>query len=166
LNISLIATPHFAKREHQKVKKCPAWSNIFRGLSFKVAVTRFKNILLVEDDADDQAFFTQAIKDIAPAAQWVLAQNGHEAMQLLHSLRPLPDVIFLDLQMPVMDGFAFLRALKGDGRYNKIPVFVFSTTIFRMDECMELGARSCLQKPATDGELRDLLSEIFSRDLV
>lgn len=124
-------------------------------------MNRYKNILLVEDDSDDQMFFTEAINEIASSASWVITGNGREAIDLLPTLSPPPDLILLDLNMPVMDGFAFLRLIKQDKDYKHIPVVVFSTSRLRMEECYELGALACLRKPNSDEELQNILKDIF-----
>ena len=71
-----------------------------------------KHILLVDDDQDDRDFFREAILEILPTTQIREAQDGVQALELLKALNQnLPDLIFLDLNMPRMDGITFLERM-------------------------------------------------------
>ena len=70
-----------------------------------------KSIFLVEDDKDDQDFFTEALNEIANTKLFAIASNGIEALlRLKHSII-LPDIIFMDINMPVMNGIECLVEL-------------------------------------------------------
>jgi CheY-like chemotaxis protein len=86
------------------------------------------NILLVDDDSDDQSIFCDAIRSISTKVQCVTAQNGKEALTWLEKAKTLPDIIFLDINMPVMDGRETLKALKASDRFKEIPVTMYSTS--------------------------------------
>src|SRR4051812_2393850 len=107
-------------------------------------MNRYKNILLVEDDLDDQLFFAEAITDIEPPASLLIAKDGKHALELLRF--SIPDIIFLDLHTPGMTGFEFLIALRAEAKYKSIPVIVLSTTTFRKAECYKLGAITFIEK--------------------
>jgi CheY-like chemotaxis protein len=103
--------------------------------------------LLVEDDLDDVELFVDALKTIAEPVTLVIAHNGVEALGILATLQNPPDHIFLDINMPVMDGLECFRAIRRDLRLN-VPVTILSTK--HNDEsnalCDELEA-DCVEKP-------------------
>lgn len=123
-------------------------------------MSRKKSILIAEDDPDDQYFLRTAIDSVADHVELVFASNGREAIDYLDqqagsSGRPLPHVILLDLNMPVMDGLQTLRALKQSEALSFIPVVVYSTSRSEMDikESYSLGANSFIVKPVAFAEI-------------
>jgi CheY-like chemotaxis protein len=124
----------------------------------------FKTILLVDDDLDDHWIFREAIDEINKEIKCSTALNGKEALQLM-KLSPPPDIIFLDLNMPVMNGVEFLTTLKTSDKYKSIPVIIFSTSIQPRDiqKTKELGANLYFTKPF---EYKKLVSKLehFLRD--
>lgn len=102
---------------------------------------------LVDDDHDDHDFFKMAVGLIDPAITIHFAENGLIALKMLDSLAPKPDVIFLDLNMPVMGGLEFLEELNKTV-YKNIPVIVYSTSDERFfkQKALECGAVSYLPK--------------------
>ena len=115
------------------------------------------NIFLVEDDIDDQLFFIQAIKEIDNHIKYSIAHNGKDALVKLKIFRHLPDLIFLDINMPVMNGLEFLKHLKTETPYDQIPVIVFSATADIKEQVHRLGANGCITKR---GSINELKSEI------
>lgn len=107
-----------------------------------------EKILLVDDDADDQLFFCDALQEIDPNIKCELACNGQEALQLLMT-KPYPDLIFLDLNMPVMNGFDCLLEIRRQGQLDEVPVIIFTTTNEHsaIKRTYELGANAFLKKP-------------------
>ena len=85
-------------------------------------------ILAVDDDSEDFEFFTEAVKEIDSSIVVLKATNGHEALQVLDDHILMPDYIFLDINMPMMDGRACLGELKRSDRFKDIPVIMYSTT--------------------------------------
>lgn len=85
-------------------------------------------ILAVDDDAEDFEFFSDAIREIDSSITILRAANGHEALELLKSHVLMPDYIFLDINMPLMDGKACLHEIKKDPALKEIPVVMYSTT--------------------------------------
>ena len=71
-----------------------------------------KRIFLVDDDVDDQLMFKEVIETINPALQCDTAANGKIALDKLKESSAVPDIIFLDLNMPVMNGYDFLIQIK------------------------------------------------------
>lgn len=105
-------------------------------------------ILMVDDDEDDQMLFNEALKQVDNTVRFDTAPNGADALQKLKSAPP-PDIIFLDLNMPVMNGFECLKALKKEQFYQDIPIIIFTTAndTATIEKCKKLGASAFLHKP-------------------
>ncbi|HYC85455.1 MAG TPA: response regulator [Chryseosolibacter sp.] len=124
---------------------------------------RFR-ILLIDDDEDDRWLFSEAITRTLPAAECITIAGGVEALNLLRSGNsPLPHVIFLDLNMPGMDGLKCLEHMKGDPALRQIPVFVYSTSNFHRDieQAYRHGAEQFIIKPSDFNHLCSLLKELL-----
>ena len=121
-----------------------------------------KKILIVEDDLDDQFNFKEAINDLGAEMQYQIANNGHEAFEFLEKT-PAVDIIFLDLNMPLLDGFETLRTLKQTEKYWDIPVYILSTSNNKGDIslCNSLGAKEFVTKPSSFKEFRDWLRKVL-----
>ena len=124
---------------------------------------KIKHILLVDDDEDDRLFFVEAIQEIQPSLAYTLAVNGKKALQQLETIRELPDLIFLDINMPELNGFECLKELKRSERYKMIPVIMLSTSVSQkdMNYSMELGACKFFTKPSSYTKLCELLQKII-----
>jgi len=87
-------------------------------------------ILNVDDDAEDREIFQDAVREISPSIVCLSANNGIDAQSLWGSDRNFPtlDFIFLDINMPKMDGMELLRVIKKDNRFNRVPVYMLSTS--------------------------------------
>src|SRR5687767_1861065 len=109
-------------------------------------MTQYKNILLVEDDADDRLFFSEALEAVLPSATCSIANNGQHALDLLDTF-PLPDIIFLDTSLPIMNGIEFLRRIKSDDFYKDIPVVILASSRFNVEGWYEEGALLYIIKP-------------------
>jgi len=86
------------------------------------------NILLVDDDQDDQALFCEAVRNINPSIQCEILNNGAEALDSLMHASKLPDVVFLDINMPVMDGRKCLKEIKSIEKLKNIQVVIYTTS--------------------------------------
>lgn len=106
-------------------------------------------ILYADDDRDDCDLVSEALGAIDPKIECTMASDGSEALDLLHDDEMLPDYIFLDVNMPVMDGKRCLKELKKDARLKDIPVVIYSTTQDKEEikELYALGAEAYVQKP-------------------
>lgn len=113
-----------------------------------------KKNLLVEDDSDDQLLFTTAIDSLPLSIYCKTVNNGREALDHLNKIFDY-DLIFLYLNMPVMDGIDCLDLLKRHEKYRDLPVIMFTTSFNPADieKCKTLGVQSYFQKPSTFSEL-------------
>ena len=119
-------------------------------------------ILYVDDDPDDRQIFQEAIAAIDTAYVCITAQDGLAALSLL-SDRKYPDIIFLDINMPLMDGKSCLTEIRGNKNTAHIPV-VMCTTSNNPDErkkCEKLGASDFFLKPVSYREMKEILASIL-----
>ena len=121
-------------------------------------------ILLVEDDIDDQYFFREALSLLSPALSCQIAENGVEALKLLKEL-PRFDIIFMDINMPKMNGIECLQILRSNDSYKNIPVVILSTSSDQayIERCKILGATYYFTKPIIPFELIKKLQDIFKK---
>jgi CheY-like chemotaxis protein len=76
-------------------------------------------ILYADDDKDDRDLLSEALEQIDPSISCITAHDGKEALSILQENRTLPDYIFLDVNMPVMDGKKCLTELKKNSKLKK-----------------------------------------------
>ena len=125
----------------------------------------YPKILLVDDDLDDQKFFIDALQEISPNLYCSVANNGIEALEHLALKPPPPSVIFLDLNMPLMNGLECLKNLKSNTLYNEIPVVILTTSnnsVYQL-ETARLGAESYLTKANSFEALKINLKEVLEK---
>lgn len=125
------------------------------------------HILMVDDDADDRQFFEEAINEIDPEIACYFAFDGIQALDILNTLQPLPDYLFLDLNMPRMGGKQCLKEIKKDPRLTNIPVIIYSTSKFVKEEAevLKLGAYYFMQKPSNFDEIREFISDVITGEV-
>jgi CheY-like chemotaxis protein len=121
-------------------------------------------VLNVDDDHEDQEFFCDALREIDSSITCLISKSGMEALELLKNGPVLPNYIFLDINMPLMDGKQCLRALKSIPELQSIPVIMYSTSTDtrEIQECYKLGAEDFLIKPHSYEKLVNDLSSIFA----
>jgi CheY-like chemotaxis protein len=106
-------------------------------------------ILLADDDEDDCFLFQEALTEISLRASLVIVNDGEQLMQELERDN-LPDVLFLDLNMPRKDGFQCLQEIKQQAKFASLPVVIFSTSFQPdvVDKLYEQGAHYYIRKPS------------------
>lgn len=122
-----------------------------------------KAYFIVDDDIDDQQFLAEALAENDPGCRCFTASNGSEAISyLIDAFIPMPDVIFLDLNMPILNGEQFLVILKQTSSLQHIPVIIYSTTSNKreMEEMKKRGASYFLVKTHSFKALREELASI------
>ena len=126
-----------------------------------------KVLFLVDDDPDDKDIFQEALKLIDKSIVCYTANDGRDALNKLKESLLLPDILFLDLNMPVMNGKDCLKQLKSDKDLRHIPVIIYSTSSAEKERtnCLELGARSYISKPPQFNTLVDTLQHTL-KDLL
>lgn len=130
-------------------------------------------LLLADDDQDDRLFFEEALEELALSVQLTTVADGEQLMQHLEDGNArLPTVLFLDLNMPLKNGFECLIAIKSDEKLKDLPVIIYSTS-FDQDTVNLLydhGAQHYIRKPSEFSQLKKvihtaltLLAQSFSR---
>jgi CheY-like chemotaxis protein len=108
-----------------------------------------KHILVANDDAQDRMFFQEVINGLPSLVYLTMASDGNETVTILNRLNQLPDVVFLDLNMPVKNGFECLKEMKRNKKLQSLPVIIFSTSTHpsSVNEAYEQGAHLYIRKP-------------------
>ena len=118
--------------------------------------------LLADDDLDDTILFEQVLNEVAPSVTLITAKDGREAIDALTSGSASPDLIFLDLNMPKLNGKECLQFIKHTENLHKIPVIIYTTSSLSKDieDCMVSGAACFITKPSGVKELTKIISTI------
>lgn len=122
------------------------------------------NILLAEDDLDDYNFFIEALKEAFPGSKVVRAKNGLECISNLKS-NPFPEIIFLDLNIPIKSGLECLNYIKETETLRDIPVIIYSKShyIKNIDAAFKMGAFCYIVKPSNAGDLVEILTTVAKK---
>lgn len=118
--------------------------------------------LIIDDDPEDQEIFELALENVDSSIELIKAFNGWDGLNKLKGMDALPNLIFLDLNMGVMDGRECIVELKRDGNLSQIPVVIYSTSSDQRDvtELTNLGAARFITKPTDVNRLMTILGEI------
>jgi len=125
---------------------------------------RAKLLFYVDDDTDDLFFFKDATADLGHNV--VVFTDGHHMLEVLRKQDEKPDIIFLDLQMPILDGDEILNILKKSDEYKHIPVVMISGAFPKklVRQLFEAGAGYLMKKPTRNAELKKTIEEIIGID--
>ena len=123
-----------------------------------------KTLFIIDDDYDDREMFLEAIMLYNPAINCLEFSNGIDALEILKSCQPIPDIIFLDLNMSRMSGKQCLQQIKSIPDFSKIPVVIYTTSsqVEDKEEMETLGAAYFLTKPNTGEGLKLKLGEVIT----
>ena len=120
------------------------------------------DLLLADDDIDDCIFFEDALKELPISATLSTVNNGIQLMNyLLAKSDNLPDVLFLDLNMPRKSGIECLTEIKMIDKLKDLPVIIFSTSFNTevVDLFYQKGAHYYIRKPGEYEKLRKVILE-------
>lgn len=123
-------------------------------------MAKLKKILCVEDDLDIQEITEFALSDIGEL-DVSFCSSGVEALEKVESIRP--DLILLDVMMPLMDGPTMLKKLRGEKGLTQIPVVMMTAKVqgHEVEEYKALGAEKVISKPFNPLTLAEELTEIW-----
>ena len=124
----------------------------------------YQNLLLIDDDEEDQEIFITAANTISGNIVCTAFVDATKALEKLSSKEITPDVIFLDLNMPIMNGQQFLVEIKKRKDLQNIPVIIFSTTsqASTIQLTKDLGAHDFITKPGLYTELVTILKPLLT----
>lgn len=127
--------------------------------------TADRAILVVDDDPITLELHTRLLKKLAPDCQIISAHNGRDALEVMAQRRP--DLVLLDLMMPVLDGFAVLRAMREQESTRNLPVIVLTAQLLTTQDMARLqqGVAAVLSKGVfTGAEMLDRIEAVLSRN--
>lgn len=123
------------------------------------------HILLADDDEDDRLFFTDAFNELKISTKVGTFNDGVELMNYLNNPESvLPNILFLDLNMPKKNGIECLHEIKSNSRFDDIAIAIYSTSSSEEDieETFVLGANIYIKKPSDFTSLKKILSDVVS----
>lgn len=124
------------------------------------------NLLLADDDEDDCAFFKEALDELYIPVKLIAVNDGVELMDFLLNTPSgnLPDILFLDLNMPRKSGLECLTEIKSMDRLKLLPIIIFSTSLDLniVDLMYENGASYYIQKPGDFYKLKKVIENALT----
>jgi two-component system, response regulator len=127
-------------------------------------------IMLVEDNPDDEALTRRALKQRGVTSEVVTAHDGAEALDYLlgngqhagRDLREQPQVVFLDLKLPKIDGLQVLQCLRANERTRTLPVVVLSSSDedHDLESSYQCGANSYVRKPVAFAQFAEAICQV------
>ncbi|HET8735479.1 MAG TPA: response regulator [Pricia sp.] len=124
-------------------------------------------IALADDDEDDRIFFAEAVEQLALQVKVSLFENGKELMDFLNLPKiHMPNLIFLDLNMPVKNGMECLSEIRGNPKLKNLSVAIFSTSSSERDieATFMNGANIYVNKPNNFAKLCNVLEAVLQID--
>jgi CheY-like chemotaxis protein len=121
------------------------------------------HIMLADDDEDDRLFFKEAFEEVKVDHTITTFNDGVQLMNyLLKPENAIPDIIFLDLNMPRKSGVECLKEIRGDQRLKEITVAIYSTSSSEQDieDTFVAGANVYIRKPNDFSMLKKVLSDV------
>jgi CheY-like chemotaxis protein len=134
-------------------------------------------ILLADDDLDDCLFFKETVEEYFPTAQLSILHDGEQLMQYLNDavktqnlpagqagFTSLPDVLFLDLNMPRKNGFECLSEIKSSHKLKEVPVIIFSTSFEQevVNLLYKNGAQYFIRKPSAFLQFKSIIHQTIN----
>ena len=133
----------------------------------KTATDKNFNVIVADDDDDDQYLIKQALRETLSSHSVKTVSNGLELVQLLFNggnlkKEDLPDFVLLDLNMPLLDGFAVLEQMRSNQETKGIPVYILTTSRFESDrqKSHQMGANGFYSKPYQFEQLKGIIRSI------
>jgi CheY-like chemotaxis protein len=119
--------------------------------------------MIVDDDIDDIEIFIDAAQIVDPSLTCMSAQNGLEAINIINATKIKPCYIFVDLNMPKLNGKQFTKEIRKNPSYNHIRIIIYSTSKLDKDEkeVKQLGANEFITKPTSHDELCNNIARIL-----
>ncbi|KAF2517186.1 response regulator [Flavobacterium foetidum] len=124
------------------------------------------NILLADDDVDDCDFFKEALEETSVQARLFMVHDGVQLMNYLEKNAPdnLPDVLFLDLNMPRKNGLECISEIKQNKGLAEVPIIIFSTSLDSeiVETLFKKGASYYIRKPGDFSKLKKVIENALT----
>jgi DNA-binding NtrC family response regulator len=123
-----------------------------------------QHILLIDDDHDDCELFGEALHDYDPSLKLSCLNNSEDVIRSLDE--KMPDMVFLDVNMPRKNGYECLKEIRQHDKYTDIPIIMYSNTGRAEDisNAYKTGASIFIQKPSTYQGLVNTLKDVLQKD--
>src|SRR4030095_3908981 len=121
---------------------------------------------LIDDDLDDEEFFSMVMEETYPSIQCVFATDGVQALEKFHAnLSFVPNIILIDINMPRMNGIDCLAEIKKLPHLQNSHIYMYSTSAdpSMVERCISLGACGFIKKEPTTEALQKKISEVISK---
>ncbi len=122
-------------------------------------------VVLAEDDEDDRLFFTEAFDELKIKTKVATYEDGVALMDALkHPDSPIPNILFLDLNMPKKSGLECLKEIKNNVKFKDMAIAIYSTSASEEDieDTFINGANIYIKKPNVFNDLKKVLSEVVT----
>ena len=123
-----------------------------------------RQILLVDDDHDDLMIFSLALSELDIPTEILYAEGYQTLMKFMENPKTIPQIIFLDINMPGYDGMDCLKLIKSSRDFDSIPIVMYSTSSNpkTITESRLNGASLYLVKPTSFERIKSLLNKILT----
>jgi CheY-like chemotaxis protein len=120
------------------------------------------HILMADDDKDDYLILKEAAEKADEKFQVSYAGNWLELWRFI--LKTLPDVLFLDINMPVKNGIECLQLIRQERKYDNIPILIYSTSVSKsdIDKAYQNGANYFIVKPNAIDDITNIITRLIS----
>ena len=125
----------------------------------------YTHIILADDDEDDRLFFTDAFEELKISTKVQTFRDGAELMEYLNSEQAvLPEILFLDLNMPKKNGIECLHEIKSNPKFENMAIAIYSTSSSEehIEETIVSGANIYIKKPSEFQTLKKVLSDVVT----
>jgi CheY-like chemotaxis protein len=120
------------------------------------------NILYADDDPDDLELFIEAVHEVDPSVQCMTAKDGIEALETLKNTGELPRLVFLDINMPKMDGLKCLQHIRKDPSIGPVKIIMYSTSLREGDKkILEANNAQFISKSTSLAHLKAVLDGLI-----
>jgi len=123
------------------------------------------HVLFVDDDSDESYLFNEALEQSGLTIKLSRAKDGNDLLNFLQT-QPLPDIVFIDLNMPYKDGLEALIEIRKDSKFEKLPLVIYSTTknSNHIDATYKHGASLFVVKPNTFDGMVEVVRKVCTID--
>lgn len=126
-----------------------------------------RNVYLADDDCDDVELFQVALEEICGTCNFTSSKDGVDLLRKLSDASDsLPEVLFIDVNMPMMNGLDCLAKIRSQDNLKNIPVVILTTsaTLFTIEKAFKLGANLFVEKPSHFDDLKSMIDKVVHLD--